>query len=835
MNWLLPVAVASLTSTLLLSLVYFYLYTQDRQRYLAIWCASWALYSIRFCFLILVFLFGKNKVLDLGYYEFNLLGGPLLVWGVSMFLGRGMSKVWLLSTSLLALWIPIAIWKDFSFFSLTFPAFTFLAIIYIWTGIAFLRTQNLQGLGKYFVGWIFIIWGIHKGDYPLLRQVTWFAPWGYSLGESFALMAAIGMLLIYFEKVKAELLVNQDKLQESEERFHSIYNNIGVGISLIGMDMGIISINPQMQKWFPHIDCNQHHICYRSFNTPPGDSVCSYCPTVQTLKDGQVHRAITETPTENGLRYYEVISTPLLAADGSIAAAIEMVEDITDRKRAEEEVKLLKHSIDLHYDGAYWLDSDNKFVYVNDAGCKALGYKREELIGKTLYEVNPMASAEGMKEVWEELRQGGYFSSESLHRRKDGSEFPVELVTTYVRFDGKEYACGFARDITERRKLENQLLQANKMEAIGQLAGGVAHDFNNILSAIIGYGHLSLMKLRDDDPVKLYIDQILQSSDRAAALTQSLLAFSRKQPTNKELHDFNALIRNFEKFLHRLLREDIEMTIQYSVEQPVIMADRGQVEQVIMNLVTNACDAIPGRGKLTIDTKVSTIDEAFIRSHGYGKAGDYAVLSVSDTGVGMNEETKKRIFEPFFTTKEVGKGTGLGLATVYGIVKAHDGFINVYSEPGKGSIFHIYFPLSKTTNAVLEPAGQNRVLLKGGSETILLTEDDASLRNLTSVVLRDMGYTVIEAEDGNTAVVRFSENRAAIKLVILDGIMPKMNGLEVYLKISALSPNIRCIFMSGYSGEVFSQDGLPTGTEFLPKPVKPSELLSKVREMLDRE
>ncbi len=390
-------------------------------------------------------------------------------------------------------------------------------------------------------------------------------------------------------------------------------------------------------------------------------------------------------------------------------------------------------------------------------------------------------------------------------------------------------------DVTEKKKLEDQYRQVQKMEAIGQLAGGVAHDFNNILSAIIGYGHLSLMKLRDDDPVRHYIDQILQSSERAATLTQSLLAFSRKQPTKKEHHELNAVIRNFEKFLHRLLREDIEMTIQYSVEQPVIMADRGQVEQVIMNLVTNARDAIPDRGKLIIDVSVRAMDEAFIRAHGYGKVGDYAMLSVSDTGVGMNEKTKKRIFEPFFTTKEMGKGTGLGLATVYGIVKAHDGFINVYSEPEKGSVFHVYFPLAQTTNAVPEPSGQHPVPLKGGSETILLAEDDASLRNMTSVVLRGMGYTVIEAEDGNRAVVRFSENRAAIKLVILDGIMPKMNGLGAYREISARSPNIRCIFMSGYSGEIFAQDGLPNGTEFMPKPVKPSELLSKVREMLDRE
>jgi CheY-like chemotaxis protein len=206
---------------------------------------------------------------------------------------------------------------------------------------------------------------------------------------------------------------------------------------------------------------------------------------------------------------------------------------------------------------------------------------------------------------------------------------------------------------------------------------------------------------------------------------------------------------------------------------------------------------------------------------------------VSDTGIGIDEETKKRIFEPFFTTKEVGKGTGLGLATVYGIVKAHDGFINVDSEPGKGTTFHVYFPLARTTNAVTEAADQNPVPLKGGSETILLAEDDASLRNMTSVVLRRMGYTVIEAGDGDGAVVRFQEHRAAIKLLILDGVMPKMNGLEAYREISAVSPKIRCIFMSGYAGEVFAEDGMPAGTEFLPKPVKPSALLIKVREMLD--
>jgi len=527
-------------------------------------------------------------------------------------------------------------------------------------------------------------------------------------------------------------------------------------------------------------------------------------------------------------------------------STVYIAQDFTERKKTEELIKqneiFIKSILESVDEGFVVVGKDYRIISANRAFCDKAGMTIEDAIGRYCHEVyqrrtTPCFEAGVQCSVKHTLETGEHAAF--MHTHCDEHGLPMYVDTkSYAMRDATGNVTSVIEicvDVTEKKKLEDQYRHAQKMEAIGQLAGGVAHDFNNILSAIIGYGHLSQMKLRDDDPVRHYIDQILQSSERAAALTQSLLAFSRKQPAKKELQELNSVIRNFEKFLHRLLREDIEMTTRYSIERPVIMADRGQVEQVIMNLVTNARDAIPDRGKLTIDTKVSAMDEAFLRAHGYGKVGDYAMLSVSDTGVGMNKETKKRIFEPFFTTKEMGKGTGLGLAIVYGIVKAHDGFINVYSEPEKGTTFHVYFPVVRTTNAVPELAEQIPVPLKGGNETIFLAEDDASLRNMTSVVLRGMGYTVIEAEDGDRAVVRFGENRAAIKLVILDGIMPKMNGLEAYQKISALNPNIRCIFMSGYSGEVFAQNGLPNGTEFLPKPVKPSELLSKVREMLDRE
>ena len=409
-------------------------------------------------------------------------------------------------------------------------------------------------------------------------------------------------------------------------------------------------------------------------------------------------------------RYRSILSRAFLvySADGVPVRFVGTHVDITERKNTEEELKrkelFIKDILESVDEGFVVVGRDYRIISANKAYCDYAGITMEDAIGQFCHVVShhsdkPCFEAGEQCPVKHTFDTGEPAHFLHIHHDKHGNPTFVDTKAYAMRDAAGNVtaAIEIVIDVTEKKKLEDQYRQAQKMEAIGQLAGGVAHDFNNILSAIIGYGHLSLMKLRDDDPVRHFIDQILQSSDRAAALTQSLLAFSRKQPLKKELNDLNAVIKNFEKFLHRLLREDIEMKIRYSDDQPVVMADRGQVEQVIMNLVSNARDAMPNNGKLTIDTRVTNMDEAFIRLNGYGKLGEYAVMSVSDTGVGMNKETQKKIFEPFFTTKEVGKGTGLGLATVYGIVKAHDGFINVYSEPGKGTTFHVYFPLARTT------------------------------------------------------------------------------------------------------------------------------------------
>lgn len=389
-----------------------------------------------------------------------------------------------------------------------------------------------------------------------------------------------------------------------------------------------------------------------------------------------------------------------------------------------------------------------------------------------------------------------------------------------------------ARDITEHRKLEDQLRQAQKMEAVGQLAGGIAHDFNNILTAIIGYGNLLQMKMKEEGPLRTYVDELLASSERAANLTQSLLAFSRKQTINPRPVDLNEIIIGVEKLLMRIIGEDIQFKAIVADEALTVMADSGQIEQALINLCTNARDAMPGGGILTIETGAVEIDEEFAQAHAYGKPGVYAVISVADTGTGLDEEMKQRIFEPFFTTKEAGRGTGLGLSIVYGIIKQHNGYINVYSEQGKGTTFRIYLPLVKAEATEERPV--EIVTSKGGTETILVGEDDTEVRRLTKTVLEEFGYRVVEAVDGNDVIEKFMENRDSIKLIILDIVMPKKSGREAYEEIRKTAPDIKTVFTSGYTADiVHKRKILEEGLEFISKPVSPKELLKKVRDVLD--
>jgi PAS domain S-box-containing protein len=515
--------------------------------------------------------------------------------------------------------------------------------------------------------------------------------------------------------------------------------------------------------------------------------------------------------------------------------------DISQRKKAEQAVRdsegKLQAITRTAQDAIVLLTDRGTISYWNPAAEMMFGYSAGEVVGKEPAFIMPERFREPHAQAFKRFAETGEgpklgATMEITGLRRDGTEFPLELSISGFLLDNKRHASGIIRDITERKKLEAQLLHAQKMEAIGTLAGGIAHDFNNILNVIIGYGSLVLEGMEADDPSWDRMREVLAAADRAANLTKRLLTFSRKEVVDFKHILVDDIVSGVEKLLSRIIGEDIELRIQLAGKKAVIFSDAGQLEQVLMNLVANARDAMPTGGCLAISTGSATIDDGFIAAHGFGTVGKYASISISDTGVGMNAETQSKIFEPFYTTKGVGEGTGLGLSIAYGIIKQHKGFIQVYSETGRGSVFKILLPMSD--EAAGEPLVADTSELQGGTETILIAEDEAPLRDLMRIILESFGYAVLAAEDGEEAERMFLEHRDRIRLVILDMIMPKKSGKDAADEIKKVRPGIRILFMSGYSEDMIKKQGMTEeGLEYVQKPVSPKVLLKKVRELLN--
>lgn len=506
------------------------------------------------------------------------------------------------------------------------------------------------------------------------------------------------------------------------------------------------------------------------------------------------------------------------------------------RRALRESEKQYRELFEESKDTVFISSPEGRYLDINHAGVELFGYaSKEELlridIARELY-----VDAGARKQFQDALEKNGYVQDyEALLKRKDGAEVRVLVTANAVRGeDGSVRAYrGILRDVTHQRRLEAQLAQAQKMEAIGQLSGGLAHDFNNILTAIMGYASLLKAKTRQDAGVQPFVEQILAASSRAKNLTQNLLALSKKQvvyPVPVQVNDF---IKDLARMLKQLTREDIEFITVFADEPLTIIADRGQFEQVLINLVTNARDAMPQGGTLTLETMYVDMGVESRKRHLFAKHGRYACISVADTGAGMDEQTKAKIFDPFFTTKEPGDGTGLGLAFVYRIIQQHNGELHVSSTPGQGTVVRIYFPLFEQDR---EESAQEAEEPAGGTETILLAEDDVDVRNLTKTILTEKGYTVLEATDGEDAIRVFSEHKDAIRLAVLDVIMPKKNGKEVHNWIKKTKPGVTVLFMSGYSPEIIFRKGMhEEGLNLISKPASPHELQRRVREMLDKQ
>ncbi|MDX9715389.1 MAG: ATP-binding protein [Dissulfurispiraceae bacterium] len=476
-------------------------------------------------------------------------------------------------------------------------------------------------------------------------------------------------------------------------------------------------------------------------------------------------------------------------------------------------------------------DKDLRIIWSNMAAAESLDKKPEDMIGKTCSEVWPDTGP-----LCDKCPVLESFSTTDPSRPQncmlEGKLWDVRAFPLADENSSITSVIEVLRDISDQHKLEEQLRQSQKLEGLGQLAGGIAHDFNNLLNAVIGYASLLQMRIPETDSKRHHVDQIIVAATRGASLTRQILALSRKQLLETKPVCINEIIRELEHMLRRLVREDI--TIKYSLNPGdiTIKADAGQISQVLINLAINAADAMPQGGTLLISTELFDMDEHFIQVYGYEKTGRYVLLKVADTGVGIPEELKERLFDPFFTTKEVGKGTGLGLSVVHGIVKQHKGYINVYSEKDKGTIFKIYLPLSESGKHIAEEAPKEEVV--GGTEAILIAEDDEALRHLTSTILKQYGYRVIEAVDGQDAIEQFIKNREDIALVVLDGVMPKKSGKQAYEEMQKLSPDIKAVFVSGYSEDIFAKDWMPgPSVKFIAKPVSPEDLLRAIRGLLD--
>jgi two-component system, cell cycle sensor histidine kinase and response regulator CckA len=615
-----------------------------------------------------------------------------------------------------------------------------------------------------------------------------------------------------------------------------ILEAIGDGISIVDRNFKILYQNDASRELGgSHLG----ELCYRAYEKKSDE--CENCYIAQIFEDGKIRHAERCVTNDKGCVCVEITASPLRDASGKIVACIEVVRDITKRKKAEaalqQHLQFLRVLTDTIPVPIFYMDAKGTFSGCNRAFEAVIGMGRDQVIGKAMCDIVPKNVADAYEEADRaHQHQGEQQTYESAVVYADGSVHDIIFNKAVIpNPDGTiGGTVGVMLDITERKKLEAQLIHSQKLEAVGRLAGGIAHDFNNILSVIIGYGAILQKKAPDNESLRFNVDQILAAADRAANLTKSLLAFSRAQVLDPRPIEVNDVIRKMQNLISRIIGEDIELTTKLSSKDTTAMIDIGQIDQVLMNLAANARDAISNGGVLCIETDIVELDQDFVRRYPYGKPGRHVQLTVTDTGTGMDRQTQARIFEPFFTTKETGKGTGLGLAIVYGIVKQHKGYIHVYSEQGLGTTFKIYFPVAAAPAA---PNSETPVipLPEGGSETILLAEDDAPVRSFVRTALASSGYRVIEAVDGEDALQKFQEQKNTIRLLIFDVIMPRMSGKNAYAAIHLLRPDVPILFTSGYPADIIHKHGiLDDGLDVVYKPIGPLELLHKVREVIDR-
>lgn len=592
----------------------------------------------------------------------------------------------------------------------------------------------------------------------------------------------------------------------------------------------------------PHVGLEDYGV-FKAWRLPSLEEVTPEgWALAKTIRDGvTITDELLEIQTFDGRRKTILnYSAPVMNEEGVVKGAVVVNQDVTERMRAEERLRMMAQMLDTAPNWITVHDFDGNFFYANQKTFDIHGYEPEEFLALNLRQVDTPESAALIQQRMALLLEKGEASFEVEHIRKDGSRLPMQMYVKKVEWRGKPALLSIGTDISERLlaekqrdQLESQLLQAQKMESVGRLAGGVAHDFNNMIGVILGNAEMSLNALEPEHPVYGNIQEILKAGRRSADLTRQLLAFARKQTIAPRVLDLNDTVAGMLKMLRRLIGEDIDLLWKPGKQVWPIKMDPAQLDQVLANLVVNARDAIVNVGKITIESSNARFDREYCARHPGFVAGEYVMLAVSDDGCGMDKETLENVFEPFFTTKAQGEGTGLGLSTVYGVVKQNEGFINVYSEPGEGTTFRIYLPRLPVDEEQREE--QAKIAdVAAGNETVLLVEDEEPLLKLTTRLLESLGYKVVPVEAPQKAIRLVSENPDAIDLLMTDIVMPEMNGRDLWHRLQEFRPGLKCLFMSGYTASVIAHRGiLDSDVHFLQKPFSLRELASKLRETIE--
>jgi PAS domain S-box-containing protein len=547
-------------------------------------------------------------------------------------------------------------------------------------------------------------------------------------------------------------------------------------------------------------------------------------------------------PLDQSVRELERSEAEVLTARDLLEERVlERTAELERATRATHESEARLQSIlDNSTAVVYVKDLEGRYLLINREYERLFHVTSEQMRSKTDLDVFARDVAELLRENdAEALRSGGAIQLEELIPQDDGEHTYVSIKFPLFDATGRAYGvCGISTDLTELKRAEEQLRHAQKMDAIGRLAGGIAHDFNNLLTVINGYSGMLLDELDTNDSARGSVAEILAAGERAASLTRQILAYSRKQVLEPNVWDLNIIVSEMTSMIRRLVGEDVSFVTSLVHDKSLVLVDRGQVEQIILNLVVNARDAMPSGGKLTIETAALVLDEQYVTTHPEVTPGPHVMLAVTDTGQGMSHEVRARVFEPFFTTKEVGKGTGLGLSVVFGIVKQSGGSISVYSEPGVGTTFRIYFPPVAQTGVSEQSSARapvQEIALLRGSETILLVEDEEAVRLFAANVLRRQGYEVLEAHNGLRAVELLERTESNVRLLLTDVVMPEMGGPELVARLRDLHPTLPVLYMSGYAERAVVHNGLVKSKQaFLPKPFTPIVLARKVREVLDK-